>query len=211
MKVPLHLATMIMMSASINVQAAGYCGELTNAYGPFDYAKRNEFAQNFYLIESAHFTPEVEKLIKGSSSYLGGDLDYTLRAVPNHHRALASIAKLGLRDKTTRVPGTKWSVECYFDRAIRFRPDDAGVRNLYGGYLYKLGRINEAIEQLTEAVRLDPENATANHNLGLIYLQEKDYDKAVLHAKKADALGFPLPGLKNKLSEMGKWDATPNK
>jgi tetratricopeptide (TPR) repeat protein len=211
MKVLLSLAGAAIMCASSSVQAASYCGDLKNAYGPFDYLKRSEFAENFNLVETGHFTPEVEQLIRGKTGPIGGDLDYTLRAIPNHHRALASLAKLGLREKTPRVQGTQWSVECYFNRATRFRPDDAGVRNLYGGYLYKLGRINEAIEQLTEAVRLDPENATANHNLGLIYLQEKDYDKAVLHAKKADALGFPLSGLKSKLIELGKWDATPQR
>jgi tetratricopeptide (TPR) repeat protein len=211
MKVLLSLAVAIMMSASNNVQADGYCGDLKNAYGPFDYLKRSEFAQNFYLVESTHFTSEVENLIKGNAGSLGGDLDYTLRAIPNHHRALASLAKLALREKTTRVRGTKWSTECYFNRATRFSPNDAGVRNLYGGYLYKLGRTNEAIAQLTEAVRLDPENATAQHNLGLIYFQKKDYEKAVIHAKKAGSLGFPLPGLKSKLIELGKWDATPHR
>jgi tetratricopeptide (TPR) repeat protein len=206
MKLLPGLATVMMISVSISARAAGYCGDLANAYGPFDYLKRNEFRDNFSLVESAHFTPEVEKLIRGNTATIGGDLDYTLRAIPNHHRALASIAKLGLREKTTRVNGTKWSVECYFDRAIRFRPDDAGVRNLYGGYLYKLGRMNDAIDQLGEAVKLDPENGTANHNLGLVYFENKNYEKAAFHAKKADALGFPLPGLKKRLIEMGKWD-----
>jgi tetratricopeptide (TPR) repeat protein len=210
MKVLSSIAGTMILCGSFSVQAASYCGNLKNSYGPFDYLKRSEFAENFYLVEMAHFTPEVEQLVRGNTGTIGGDLDYTLRAIPNHHRALASLAKLGLREKTTLVHGTQWSVECYFNRATRFRPDDAGVRNLYGGYLYKLGRINEAIEQLTEAVRLNPENATAHHNLGLIYFQKKDYEKAVLHAKKADALGFPLPGLKNKLSEMGKWNAKPN-
>jgi tetratricopeptide (TPR) repeat protein len=210
MKFLFRIFSITILVASSNSQAGNYCGDLRNAYGPFDYTN-SQFAPNLQLVEAYHFTPDVEKLIKGASGYLGGDLDYTLRAFPNHSRALAALAKLALRDKTERVPGAQWSVECYFDRAIRFKPDDAGVRTLYGSYLFKLGRTNEAIEQLSEAVRSGPENATAHHNLGLIYFQKKDYDKAVLHAKKADALGFPLPGLKNKLSEMGKWDAAPNK
>jgi tetratricopeptide (TPR) repeat protein len=203
MKTVSKLAVILTLVAPLGALAKNYCGELNNHYGPFDYRKGR-----FDLVEKAHFTEEVEKLIKGSTGPLGGDLDYTLRAIPNHVRALASLAKLELRKKGEPIQGLKWSVECYFDRAMRFQPDDAGVRTVYGGYLYKLGRTNEAVEQLTEAVKLDPENGTAHHNLGLIYFQKKDYEKAKLHAKKADTLGFPLPGLKNKLIELGKWETS---
>jgi tetratricopeptide (TPR) repeat protein len=204
-------ALVLVFIAPAGVQAKNYCGDLANGFGPFDYRKRSEHANDFYLVEMAHFTEEVEQLVKGNSSTVGGDLDYTLRAIPNHHRALTSVAKLGLRHKTTKVPGLRWSVECYFNRAMRFQPDDAGARTVYGSYLYKLGRVDEAIEHLSEAVRLEPENGTANHNLGLIYFQKKDYEKALFFAKNADALGFPLSGLKIKLIEIGKWDAAPGK
>ena len=58
----------------------------------------------------------------------------------------------------------------------------------------------------TAAVELAPEDPTINYNAGLAYLKKKEYDKARQHAKKAYELGFPLPGLKNKLVEAGKWD-----
>jgi hypothetical protein len=37
-------------------------------------------------------------------------------------------------------------------------------------------------------------------------MQKKDYDLAKTHAKKAYELGFPLPGLKNQLIKVGKWE-----
>jgi tetratricopeptide (TPR) repeat protein len=205
MKFMLSISAITILTASTGLHAASYCGDLQNAYGPFDYSN-GAFAGNLHTVESFHFTPEVEKLISGASGNIGGDLDYTLRAFPNHTRALTSLAKLALRDKTARVTGAKWSVECYFDRAMRFKPDDPAVRTLYGSYLYKLGRTNESVEQLNEAVRLEPHNGTANHNLGLIYFQKKDYKKALEFAKQAEKAGFPLTGLKNKLVEIGKWD-----
>lgn len=212
MKILSVIAAIAISAAAPSLHAAGYCGELTNAYGPFDYRKGDgEFAPNLYLVESAHFTPDVEKLIKGNAGYLAADLDYTLRAFPNHPRALASIAKLALRDKNPRPPGTKWSIECYFNRAIRFQPDDGAVRMVYGSYLFKLGRSDEALEQFSEAVKLEPENGTINYNLGLAYFQKKDYDNALIYAQKAESLGFPLTGLKNKFVEMGKWNAAPAK
>ena len=67
------------------------CGSLENAYGPYDY--RTDRGNRLYLVESAHFTPVVESLISGLSGPLGAELDYTLRAFPNHHRALISDAR----------------------------------------------------------------------------------------------------------------------
>jgi Tfp pilus assembly protein PilF len=210
MKILLCIVLIMTAATTTSVHAASYCGELVSSYGPFDYRK-SEFAENLKTVEAYHFTPEVEKLIKGNTGTIGGDLAYTLAVFPNHARALTSLARLALKDKTQHLSGAKWSVECYFNRAIRFKPDDAAVRTIYGSYLYRLGRTKDAIEQFEEAVLLEPDNATANYNLGLLNLQKKDYEKALTFAKKADALGFPVTGLKNKLVELGKWDSAPGK
>jgi Flp pilus assembly protein TadD len=72
--------------------------------------------------------------------------------------------------------------------------------------LLKAGKVDKALEQLQQAVELQPENPSANYNLGLLYVQKKDYEQARTYAKKAYELGFPLPGLKNQLKQAGKWD-----
>jgi len=203
--------TALPMSSSLagapatTLQVANYCGELTNAYGPFDYTN-GAYKPNLRLVESGHFSAEVEKLSKGVSSSLGSDLDYTLRAFPNHHRALMAIAKLSLRDKMPRPRGARRSVDCYFDRAIRFKPDDGIVHMVYGIYLSNAGNHAKAIEQLHEAVTLEPENANINYNLGLLYFNQKEYGQAKKYAQKAYALNFPLPGLKKKLAQLGQWE-----
>lgn len=194
----------LAVSLSAGAQAANYCGELKNHYGPFDYRLRGQV--NLEIVEEAHFTAEVEAGISGSTGYLGGDLDYTLRAIPNHARALATIAKVGLRDKTVKVPHTRWPVECYFDRAIRFAPDDGAVRATYGSYLFALGKTDEALSMLKVATELSPDDAVIHYNTGLAYLKKKDYANARRHAKAAYDKGFPLPGLKNKLVEAGQWE-----
>jgi tetratricopeptide (TPR) repeat protein len=208
MKSKWTLAAVILAIALNEAHAAGYCGELSNGFGPFDYTK-GENAQSLAVVEKFHFTSEVERLISGASGNLGGDIDYTLRAFPNHSKALSALARLALREKSPRVAGAQWSVECYFNRAIRFKPTDSAVRNTYGSYLFKLGRMDEALEQLREAVALDPENATANNNLALLYMRKKEYDKAAVLAKKAESLGFPLTGVKDRLIALGKWDSQP--
>lgn len=171
-----------------------------------DYTNADD-RRGLAIVEKFHFTPNVEHLVQGESALLGGDIDYTLRHFPNHHRALAAMAKLGLRDKTGKPNGATYSIVCYFDRAIRVKPDDAKVRMIYGAYLMALNQPELALEQLRESSRLSPDNPTVNYNLGLMYLKRKDYAQARLHAKKAYDLGFPLQGLKNKLSAAGQWDA----
>jgi tetratricopeptide (TPR) repeat protein len=96
-------------------------------------------------------------------------------------------------------------VPCYFDRAIRFAPDDGMVRMILGMYLFKSGNKDEALKQLKQAEKLEANNANLHYNLGLLYFDLKDYDESLAHAKKAYALGFNLPGLRSKLQSVNKW------
>ena len=147
---------------------------------------------------------EMIEILKVKREFL-----YTLEHFPNHHRALASMAKLGLRQKSAQPHGARYTVSCYFERAIAFAPHDVTARMVYGNYLLATGQDAMALEQLDAASRLAPEQATVQYNLGLMYVKKKEYDKASVHAQKAYALGFPLPGLKNKLKAAGKWREPP--
>ncbi|MBC7489268.1 MAG: hypothetical protein H7240_04045 [Glaciimonas sp.] len=181
------------------------CGSLKNGFGPYDY--RTEKGSSLELVESAHFTQQVEMLISATTGYIGGDIDYTLRAFPNHHRALMSVMRYGEKTKSAKPPSMKYTVECYFDRAIRFRPDDAITRMIYSIYLAKNNRTPEALQQLDVAgdgIDLQ-ENAFTHYNLGLSYFDLKEYDKSAIHAHKAYRLGFPQTALKDKLKSVGKW------
>jgi tetratricopeptide (TPR) repeat protein len=161
------------------------------------------------VVEKFHFSRAVETLTQGMTGSLGADISYTLEHFPNHHRALASMAKLGLRLKSAQPPGARYTVSCFFERAVGFAPHDVTARMVYASYLLSTGKDAAALEQLDAASRLAPEQATIQYNLGLMYVKRKDYDKASAHAQKAYALGFPLPGLKNKLKAAGKWREPP--
>lgn len=185
-------------------QAANYCGELTSSFGPFDY--RSPIGKkNLRVVENAHFTPDVEYLTRPNAASIAADLSYTLAVFPNHHRALASMAALGVRENAPKPNRARFSVACYFERAMRFQPNDGVVRMVYGTYLANRGSLGDAITQLREAVALEPEDPTINYNLGLLYLKANDPDLALTYAKKAYLLGFPLPKLKERLMERGKW------
>ena len=111
------------------------CGPIQNAYGPFDYRSDKDKLQ---IVEQYHLTPQVVNLVAPrSAGRIGGDLDYTLRAFPNHHVALMAMVRLGEKERTTRPAGATYNVECYFQRSLRFRNDDAIVRIVYASYLSK--------------------------------------------------------------------------
>lgn len=192
-----------LFSSNAFAQGVGSpCGDINNAYGPYDYRSDRD---KLPIVEGAHFTNEVELLIKGKSSNLGGDIDYTLRAFPNHHRALISIMRLAQKTKSPQPPGARYTVECYFDRAIRFKPQDSTVRMIFATYLHKANRDNEARQQVDFAATLAGDNALTHNNLGLLYLELKNYDSALQQAHLAMALGLQRTELRNALKAAGKW------
>lgn len=179
------------------------CGDLVNAYGPYDYRTSKD---KLLIVDSNHFTQDVEALRRGITGPLGGDIDYTLRASPNHHRALIAMSNLARKLNTEQPQGANYTLACYFDRAIRFAGDDGVVRLIYGTYLSRAGKKKDAMQQLEVALSLDPNNANVHYNLGLLYFEGKDFPQARLHAQRAYELGFALPGLKRMLENAGQWE-----
>jgi tetratricopeptide (TPR) repeat protein len=186
------------------------CGILNpqGQYGPFDY--RTATSEQKFLVESAHFSKENELLIKGTSQVRPGpDIDYTLRAFPNHARALKSMMELHFREKTDPPPFMRYTVDCWFNRAFRFAPDDPQVRLVYGIYLMRSGQKKAAVEQLEMARAGGLGSANFQYNLGLAYFQAQEYEKARAQAYKAKEMGYELQGLKNLLTKAGQWREPP--
>ena len=208
----LGLLLMFCTPALAATASVAGCGDLANGYGPYDYTNGAHFRQKLPIVEQAHFTMPVQTLQRGATATMpGGDIDYTLRAFPNHHRALYAMSAYALRYRGQFVPpGARYSAECYFDRAMRFKPDDGVVRMLYGIHQYKLGKLDKALMQYDAALQIMPDSAELHNNLGLLYVARGDYVKANEHANKAYSLGFPLPGLRNRLIELDAWEMLPD-
>lgn len=158
-------------------------------------------------IESNHLNAGVENLERGqSTANVGGDLRFILSIIPNHHRAMNALMRLALRDKTeTPAESGPLTVKCWLHRATVFSPDDGQSYLVHGVYLARLGQKLAALEQLQRAFKLMPDDANVNYNLGLVYFDDKKYESALEHAKRAYAAGFPLPGLRQKLIQAGQW------
>jgi tetratricopeptide (TPR) repeat protein len=164
-----------------------------------------EDAKGLAVVESYHFGPQVEALQRGMSGALGGDIGYTLDHFPNHPRALSAMARLSLRIGKPQVPGARYTVECYFRRAIEYVPKDGATRALFGAYLLSLRRDTDAIEHLQAALQAQPGNAAAWYNLGLARIRLREWSAALEAAHKAYGLGFPLPGLRQQLKAAHEW------
>jgi len=191
-----------------SVSAFEPCDSPIVSYGPYDYrTERDKLA----IVERTHFTSDVETLRRGAtSSTPAGDLNYTLLASPNHHRALMAMANYSIRVGKERVPDAAFTTPCYFERAIRFAPDDGIVRLVFAIYLNKVGKKPEMVDQLKAAEELSISGANNFYNMGLLFFEAGNYDKALEYAHKASQLGFQLPGLRRKLESVGKWkEASP--
>jgi tetratricopeptide (TPR) repeat protein len=198
------------------VSAQG-CGGLANGFGPFDYrpdkykavpGDSEPHAEKLRLVQIAHFRPEMEALIRGGQgekSDVGPEFDYTLRAFPNHHRALVALIRLAEKQNTLQPRGMRYSVECWFERALRFTPDDTIARMIYVSFLIKKNRTDDAKTQLDAAERTAGDNPLTQYNIGMMYFELKNYDKALSQAHKAYAAGVGMPDLKTRLEGVGKW------
>lgn len=209
------LFTGLSACAQVN---AGSCGDLANNYGPYDYrpdkhvqapGDQMPHKEKLNLVEPWHFSPRVESLIGAQSGGMrgppGGDLDYTLRAFPNHHRALMSVTRYAEKTKSQQPAGLRYSVECYFERAIRFKPDDTIARMLYASFLAKNKRGPEAVAQLESATVLAADNPFSHYNIGLLYFDMKNYGQALVQAHRAMAQGFGRTELRDLLKGVNQW------
>jgi predicted Zn-dependent protease len=185
------------------VMAQTSCGPLpSGGYGPYDYRTDKS---KLPVVEIHHFTPPVEALIRGQTGAIAGDLDYVLEKFPNHHRALIAMTRLAARMKTDQPAPSQYTVECHFDRALRFRQDDTVVRGLYALYLNSKGRRADAIQQLDIATTYAKDNPLTHKNLGLTYLELGETDRAVERAKAVEGLGLDAGELVQRLKAIGRW------
>jgi tetratricopeptide (TPR) repeat protein len=175
-------------------------------YGPYDYTQRASYMGNLKLVEEYHFGPQVERLLAGQNNVDPiGDIDYTLRAWPNHHRALNSVIRLRLRSGSNAVYYQKSGygpAECYLQRAVNYSPKDAMVRMLFGILFHRMERYEEAMSQYQIAEKLQPKDLQIKYNLGLLMIDMEKLEEAAAYAAEVYQADFPLLGLQRKLSEL---------
>jgi tetratricopeptide (TPR) repeat protein len=174
-------------------------------FGPYDYMRRAQLAAELNVVESAHFTPEVEGLDSGNTAPAINDIAYTLMAWPNHHRALHSAMKYRMRFKNWPENSQVPPAECQMQRAMEFSPSDPIPYMMYGLLLHKWEQYEKALFAYRVANKLRPNDILTLYNMSLTLVELEQYDEAVKTANTVYAAGMPLPGLKNKLVAAGQW------
>lgn len=177
------------------------CGSLESHYGPFDFRTDRP---KLGIVEKHHFTAKVEKLAGGDTAATPGpDLEYVLKTFPNHPRALAAVVRWSKKKQDPHPKDLKYSVDCHFERALRFRKDDAVVRMLYATWLGDTNRRQDGLAQLEQVKPGD--NPFTTYNLGLVYAELGGYDKALELAHKAQGMGITRTSLRDRLQKAGHW------
>lgn len=189
----------------------GACGELNTANRLGDYVDPAH-ADYLKVVQGGHFNSDVENLVRGlSTADPMGDIRYTLRRFPNHHRALNAMSRYYYLHLNSYLRDGYTSPDCYFGWAMQFRPNDGMVALLYAIHLHRGKRTDDALLQYQTAIELAPNSAEAHYNFGLLYVDIGDTTRARDQAISAYQLGYPLQGLKDRLRRENVWTAADDK
>jgi len=132
--------------------------------------------------------------------------------------ALGMAAALCLGAATYRRNAVYQSVYGFWADVVRKVPDNVGARNDLGNSLADLGRLDEAIAQFREALRLNPEYADAHTNLAHALLQRGRLEESIANYRAAlryrpqepdvrQGLGVASYRLGNRLAARGQFAA----
>lgn len=205
----------LVTSGAVDAQTTPWVGEtldgrvcsliatgVAEGYGPFDYRFHKD---RLPLVEGAHFTPDVENLVRGKTAeHPMPDINYTLNRFPNHHRALYAAIRYALGESSyPRREG--FYAECYLQRAINFSPTDPTPYLLFGLYLHRMQKLDRSLEMYEKAENLAPNDGNLMYNLGLLHFDKGNYGESRRYAEEAYRRGIDLPGLRRKLQEANRW------
>jgi len=177
-------------------------GGSSGQFGPYDYrdpSARTGPSNPLHLVEMAHFTAEIAT---GSTYNLAGGLNYTLRVFPNHHRALQSLADLGIRERKSNVDGLPYTIPCLFFRAKNYAPTDGMVNAVFAYYLANMNQKDMALTEVEQAIKKAGNNPRIYYDIGLAYYYIGDYNKAMESSEIAKKLGSSAVGLDTLLSQV---------
>lgn len=205
---PLLLMSFLQTAVAQSSQGQSVCGQAP-AIVKTDFRDRSTAQLRWNIDDNKryHLDPASRRMQEGEySRNVIADIDWTLVRYPNHQGALSLLIKYALaggRNYDFQSP------ECYFKWALDFAPDDGNVLMARAYYNWRTNKIDAAIGDYQEAIKLMPGSATANYNLGLIYFEQKQFQEAAKYAAVAYQLGYPLPALRDKLAGAGYKLPTP--
>lgn len=136
------------------------------------------------------------------------DINWTLFRIPNHYECMSALVRYQTKKGYPFFPEERQfpRAECYIQGAINIWPNDPKLWFMLGYYYQRAHRPEDSIKAYAKVLDLSPSYLDAHYNLGLLYTEAQDYQKALEHARIAYDKGYPLPGLKHKLERAGVWE-----
>lgn len=197
-------AAVLIIAGSPVVLAQGQ-GSVVGVYDYYAAGATPQTAELLKNVEQFHIGPGRERMKKKSYQGAMQDFEFILNYFPNHPTALALVSDVcDLHWKSPQCdPGP------YFEKALRINPGASQTYVIYGLHLQRRNTVDRAIDAYLNAIELNPASMNAHYNVGLAYFDLKRFDLANLHAQAAYALGYPLPGLRDKLTKAGQWKPLP--
>ena len=101
---------------------------------------------------------------------------------PEYHTCMGTL--YGYWARTVDPSKLKQAVE-FYERAFQLSPNRVIYRNELARFYFDAGRYEEAIRQLQLSLEIDPKFAATHYNLGLVYLELGEKDRAEEHFETA--------------------------
>jgi len=151
------------------------------------------------LVEAHHLDEDVwTNLRAGDFEPALASVLYTLRRFPNHPTALQLIGSIA------RLTNNQSIALFHYKKALSLFPQYAFTHAQYGKYLVELGKVNEGIAELKEAIKMDPKLAAAYAWLAKAYYKSGQSQLGRQADEQAKALGYKdstvMEAHKNKLN-----------
>jgi tetratricopeptide (TPR) repeat protein len=169
--------------------------------GPEAWYALHHFCSGLARIERADLLPDKDKR-KSEIGYAVDEFNFFLQRTPEQHPLYAeALVRICLGREKQGQPEAGLA-EC--DRAIAAQPGNSAGYFAKATVLRRQKNLTDARVVLEEGNRTTEGNsAEVQYLLGLTCADLKDYTCAVEHGRRAYALGYPLPGLRNKLKAAG--------
>lgn len=133
-----------------------------------------------------------------------GESNYAVQRIPPTnpvHWKMLTIQARVLYERGNKAQGID-----ALKHIVRQQPDLADSYAVLGNYLYKDGKLDEARDVLQTGLSKVPKPTSEMHYfLGMILFKQGSFEGAREQAQQAYALGYPLPGLRNRLKATGHW------
>ncbi|HEX8142822.1 MAG TPA: protein kinase [Pyrinomonadaceae bacterium] len=131
-------------------------------------------ADAHYRLSGAYLPPKEAMPLAKAAAIRALEIDETLAEA---HASLAVIKAFY---------DWEWvEAENEYKRAIEYNPGYASAHHWYGWYLALMGRLDQAIAEITQAYELDPGSLEINTDLGLSFFLARQYDQAIEQFRKS--------------------------